>query len=132
MRIDDNKVVAPLGDDPATVVVDAVAGLTVVVGHPARLELPQDAPASRSISAPTCFNAASVLYAGRVVAQYHKRELPNYQVFDERRYFLSGRDAGSGPLVFEAGGVNPVVYLLYKAEGGLLYGEGEGEICQKA
>ena len=31
MRIDDNKVVAPLGDDPATVVVDAVADLTVVV-----------------------------------------------------------------------------------------------------
>ena len=83
----------------------AFPGLTVVVGHPARLELPQDAPASRSISAPTCFNAASVLYAGRVVAQYHKRELPNYQVFDERRYFLSGRDAGSGPLVFEAGGL---------------------------
>jgi NAD+ synthase (glutamine-hydrolysing) len=39
------------------------------------------------------------------VATYCKRELPNYQVFDERRYFVSGRDAGSAPLVFEAGGL---------------------------
>ena len=42
------------------------------------------------------FNAASVLCGGRVVATYCKRELPNYQVFDERRYFASGRDAGAG------------------------------------
>jgi NAD+ synthase (glutamine-hydrolysing) len=42
------------------------------------------------------FNAASVLAGGQVVATYCKRELPNYQVFDERRYFVSGRDAGQG------------------------------------
>jgi NAD+ synthase (glutamine-hydrolysing) len=35
---------------------------------------------------------------------YCKRELPNYQVFDERRYFASGRDAGLPPLVFEVEG----------------------------
>ena len=51
------------------------------------------------------FNAASVLAGGRVVGTYCKRELPNYQVFDERRYFASGRDAGLPPLVFEAGGL---------------------------
>jgi NAD+ synthase (glutamine-hydrolysing) len=39
------------------------------------------------------------------VATYFKRELPNYQVFDERRYFESGRDAGYGPVVFEVGGL---------------------------
>jgi NAD+ synthase (glutamine-hydrolysing) len=39
---------------------------------------------------------------GRVLGTYCKRELPNYQVFDERRYFVSGRDAGFAPLVFEA------------------------------
>ena len=79
-------------------------GLTVVVGHPAASG---KAPASvsRSASKPGCFNAASVIEAGRVIAQYHKRELPNYQVFDERRYFQSGREAGSGPVVFNAGGV---------------------------
>jgi NAD+ synthase (glutamine-hydrolysing) len=51
------------------------------------------------------FNAASVLTGGCVAGTYCKRELPNYQVFDERRYFVSGRDAGLPPLVFEAGGV---------------------------
>ena len=40
-----------------------------------------------------------------VVGRYAKRELPNYQVFDERRYFASGRDAGLAPLVIEVGGV---------------------------
>jgi NAD+ synthase (glutamine-hydrolysing) len=33
-------------------------------------------------------------WRGAVLATYCKRELPNYQVFDERRYFASGRDAG--------------------------------------
>jgi NAD+ synthase (glutamine-hydrolysing) len=60
---------------------------------------------SKSVSVPRVFNAASVLAGGRVEATYCKRELPNYQVFDERRYFVSGRDAGYGPLVFEADGL---------------------------
>jgi len=36
------------------------------------------------------FNAAAVLANGRHVATYHKRFLPNYGVFDEKRYFLPG------------------------------------------
>ena len=59
---------------------------------------------SKSVSVPRVFNAASVLAGGLVGATYCKRELPNYQVFDERRYFVSGRDAGLAPVVFEAGG----------------------------
>ena len=43
--------------------------------------------------------------AGASLGTYCKRELPNYQVFDERRYFVSGRDAGLPPLVFEVGGL---------------------------
>jgi NAD+ synthase (glutamine-hydrolysing) len=39
------------------------------------------------------------LCEGVVVATYAKRELPNYQVFDERRYFTPGQDV----CVFEAG-----------------------------
>ncbi|MFE9743270.1 NAD+ synthase [Saccharothrix saharensis] len=35
-------------------------------------------------------NAAAVLYRGRVVARQHKHHLPNYGVFDERRYFTPG------------------------------------------
>ena len=49
------------------------------------------------------YNAASVLRDGRVEATYRKRELPNYNVFDERRYFHV--DPDGGPLVFQAKGV---------------------------
>jgi NAD+ synthase (glutamine-hydrolysing) len=37
-------------------------------------------------------NGAAVLGGGSVVARYHKMELPNFGVFDERRYFLPGTD----------------------------------------
>lgn len=78
-------------------------GLHVVVGHPAAWHEAADLR-SKSHFLPRCFNAASVLAGGRVRGAYAKRELPNYQVFDERRYFASGRDAGLGPLVFDVGG----------------------------
>ncbi|MGH3609993.1 MAG: nitrilase-related carbon-nitrogen hydrolase, partial [Pseudonocardiaceae bacterium] len=35
-------------------------------------------------------NAAAVLHRGRVVARQFKHHLPNYGVFDERRYFIPG------------------------------------------
>ncbi|MGH3898501.1 MAG: NAD+ synthase [Pseudonocardiaceae bacterium] len=35
-------------------------------------------------------NAVGVLYRGRVVARQFKHHLPNYGVFDERRYFIPG------------------------------------------
>src|SRR6185369_12777056 len=43
------------------------------------------------------YNAASVLSEGRVLETYAKRELPNYQVFDEYRYFTRGQ----GTCVFQ-------------------------------
>lgn len=81
-----------------------LAGLFVVVGHPHQLGDRGDVR-SNSISVPQRYNAASVLSEGRVIATYCKRELPNYQVFDERRYFASGRDAGQGAVVFEVEGL---------------------------
>ncbi|SDC97269.1 NAD+ synthase [Actinokineospora iranica] len=36
-------------------------------------------------------NAAAVLHGGEVVARQYKHHLPNYGVFDERRYFKAGR-----------------------------------------
>lgn len=69
-------------------------GLSVVVGHPTGGD-----SRTRSVAIQSRFNAASVLREGQVVAQYAKRELPNYQVFDERRYFSPGHDV----CVFEAG-----------------------------
>ena len=79
-------------------------GLHLVVGHPHQFGERGDVR-SKSMAVQQRFNAASVLSGGRIGGTYCKRELPNYQVFDERRYFASGRDAGLGPLVFEAGGL---------------------------
>src|SRR5438105_2994165 len=39
------------------------------------------------------FNAAAVLFEGRVVHMYHKQFLPTYGVFDEDRYFRPGAEA---------------------------------------
>ncbi len=38
------------------------------------------------------YNAAALLYGGRVVARYRKQRLPNYGVFDEQRYFVPGAE----------------------------------------
>ena len=65
-----------------------VTGITLVVGHPHRV-------------GDKYFNAASVLRDGRIVTTYLKTLLPNYQVFDEMRYF----DTGDAPCVFEHEGV---------------------------
>jgi NAD+ synthase (glutamine-hydrolysing) len=69
-------------------------GMAVVVGHPTGGD-----NRTRSVSTQSRYNAASVLRDGQVVTSYAKRELPNYQVFDERRYF----SPGDGVCVFEAG-----------------------------
>ena len=79
-------------------------GLHVVVGHPHQFGDRGDVR-SKSVAVQRRYNAASVLAGGRVIATYCKRELPNYQVFDERRYFASGRDAGQAPVVFEVDGI---------------------------
>jgi NAD+ synthase (glutamine-hydrolysing) len=47
------------------------------------------------------YNAAAVCAGGQLRAVYHKRNLPNYAVFDEERYFAPG--TGDSPLVEIAG-----------------------------
>ena len=86
-------------DDALKTVAHELAGLKglhVVVGHPEGGGL-----RSRSVAVTRRHNRASVLSEGRVVACYDKRELPNYQVFDERRYFTPGDGVG----VFEIEGL---------------------------
>ena len=46
------------------------------------------------------FNALALCGNGRVLQIYHKRELPNYGVFDERRYY----EPGTAPGLIELGG----------------------------
>ena len=88
-------------DDAVKMVAHALAGLknmTVVVGHPSGGH-DADARKTRSVAVSGRFNAASVICEGQLLATYAKRELPNYQVFDERRYF----QPGTGVCVFNAG-----------------------------
>jgi len=40
------------------------------------------------------FNAAAICQDGKVAFKYHKIHLPNYDVFDERRYFSNGNSIG--------------------------------------
>jgi NAD+ synthase (glutamine-hydrolysing) len=47
------------------------------------------------------YNMAGVIADGRLVAEYAKQCLPNYQVFDEKRYFA----AGDSPCVFDLKGI---------------------------
>jgi len=49
----------------------------VLVGHPTCRDIPDGRIA----------NAASLLFGGRIVQSIHKTLLPNYDVFDEERYF---------------------------------------------
>ncbi|WP_295566614.1 NAD+ synthase [uncultured Stenotrophomonas sp.] len=74
----------------------ACRGITAVVGWP-------------QAAGAVVYNAASVLRDGLVEQTYRKRELPNYAVFDERRYFDIDPDGGS--CVFEVNGV-PVGLLI--------------------
>ena len=46
------------------------------------------------------FNCAGVLRNNSIITEYKKQELPNYEVFDEKRYFEPGTSAG----VFEVNG----------------------------
>ena len=86
-------------DDAVNTVARELAGLkglTVVVGTPTRGNTGHgdDAPRgvrTKSMAVQQRHNAARVLRDGVVLDTYAKRELPNYQVFDERRYFTPGR-----------------------------------------
>jgi len=58
-------------------IADAATGIAVALGHP-------EAEGDR------IYNSCSVLRDGECVARYRKQELPNYAVFDEKRYFSAG------------------------------------------
>lgn len=65
-----------------------VHGIDVILGYPEHNEA-------------GLFNAAALLRDGQTIAVYHKSRLPNYSVFDEKRYFMQG----SEPCVVEIAGV---------------------------
>ena len=67
---------------------DAVTGIDVILGYPIRRD-------------GVLYNAAGVIRDGRLIAEYHKALLPNYSVFDEKRYF----EPGGEPCVLDIHGV---------------------------
>ena len=88
-------------DDAVNLVARELAGLkglSVVVGTPAHGDNAKGLR-TKSVAVQQLHNAARVLREGRIIESYAKRELPNYQVFDERRYFTPGQ----GSCVFQAG-----------------------------
>ncbi|MFP4155462.1 MAG: NAD+ synthase [Halothiobacillaceae bacterium] len=69
-------------------IAEALPDVAVLVGAPEKL------PAG-------LFNSAILIENGRVRARYRKQQLPNYGVFDEKRYFA----AGDGAVVSRVRGV---------------------------
>ena len=65
-----------------------IQGMDLVLGYPRR-------------QSGKLYNAAGVIRDGRIVAEYFKSELPNYSVFDEKRYFTPGGQ----PCVVEVAGI---------------------------
>ena len=76
---------------------EGVTGIVGLVGIPDPAA--DGAGAPRDAGAPL-HNGAAVLADGRIAATFHKHHLPNYAVFDERRYFRPGHEA----LVIDLGG----------------------------
>lgn len=60
----------------------AVRGISLIVGYAER-------------DGDRCYNSCAVLADGERVANYRKQHLPNYAVFDEKRYFEAGTDAAT-------------------------------------
>ncbi|GLS27928.1 NAD+ synthase [Marinibactrum halimedae] len=75
-------------DEALTSIAEQTIQATIVLGYPKRV-------------AGRVFNMAGVCTKGVWVGEYAKQCLPNYQVFDEERYFVSGDQ----PLVVEINGI---------------------------
>ena len=58
-------------------------GISAIVGLPTK---------NKNIEGKNLFNAALLLQNGKIESEIHKALLPNYDIFDEYRYFEPGRD----------------------------------------
>ena len=54
-------------------------GISVILGYPTQKET-------------RLYNSCSLIRDGEIITTYHKRNLPNYGVFDEKRYFTEGEE----------------------------------------
>lgn len=58
-----------------------IRDIYVIVGYPRRID-------------GELFNCAGVIYQGELLLEYAKQKLPNFLVFDDKRYFSEGQVAG--------------------------------------
>jgi len=63
----------------STIMGEMTGGAYAVIGYPRR-------------DNGELYNVAGVLHRGEIVSEYRKQSLPNYQVFDEKRYFAAGHE----------------------------------------
>jgi NAD+ synthase (glutamine-hydrolysing) len=71
-----------------------IRGITLIAGYPEYV-------------GSTIFNAAIVIRDGRILANHRKACLPNYRVFDEKRYFTPGNQ----PTIIEVNGLRAGVLV---------------------
>ena len=82
--------IEPRVDQSLQQICEQVSGQAyVVVGYPRK-------------SGDALYNVAGVIHGGEIIAEYRKQCLPNYQVFDEKRYF----QPGDSPCVVSIEGIN--------------------------
>ena len=70
------------------------SGIGVVIGYP-------------EYAGTDIYNSAALIRDGETLANYRKQELPNYSVFDEKRYFKHGRES----CVVELNGVRVAILI---------------------
>lgn len=75
-------------------IIAAVPNIVIILGHP-------------TLENHFVFNSLSILHQGQLSETYHKQILPNYSVFDEKRYFGPGKN----PCVFSIANM-PVGFLI--------------------
>ena len=69
-----------LADNAIHEIKRSVPGIDIIIGYPKEV--------SEGL-----YNAVAVLRDDQIIAEYFKQEIPNYSVFDEKRYFLSGEES---------------------------------------
>ena len=67
-------------DTAIDTLIEANLEIGMIVGYPRRLD-------------GKVYNMAGLIQAGQLAAEYKKQALPNYSVFDEKRYFSEGHEA---------------------------------------
>jgi NAD+ synthase (glutamine-hydrolysing) len=68
-----------LADNAIHEIKRSVKDIDIIVGYPAE-------------TAAGIYNAVAWIRNGEILTAYYKQEIPNYGVFDEKRYFLSGQE----------------------------------------